>query len=229
MLVPESTLLVLPRPNQESRFDLDLAALVRRILGDRPIALLGHGESLELESMQITAFPFTGEAPAAVQHNWNSYLVETPDGSVVFCADSAVHAPQIRFLQEALRRSQAPMLLMARIGGGSSRGYRDEPKQLYNQPRGWAWYTPVWSLFAPVPSVGIDANSLAQLGRSGLKGFFPYALGATPWLRVPSGPLAVGICSLDMTELRYDQDICSQAGVPMPPLRYGKPFRLRDL
>jgi L-ascorbate metabolism protein UlaG (beta-lactamase superfamily) len=230
MLLPEETAIVVPRAFAGSRFDVDLCAVIRNFLGDgRRVVALAHGETCAFEDVRITAFPFTGEVPVSVPHSWNSYLLETRDGAVAFCADCAVGPLQLEFLENYLSRARKPLLLMGRLGGGTSHGYHDHDLELYNPHRGWAWYTPLWALFAPTPGIGISPEDLQRLVQRGLKGFFPYALGSTPWLRARDGFLLPEIGSMPLDAFQDVSAEIKRAGTHVPPLRYGRPFSLAEL
>jgi L-ascorbate metabolism protein UlaG (beta-lactamase superfamily) len=231
MLLPEETLFVVPRVHPSSRFDVDLRQVIRNVLGDRRVVALGHGETLDLGDLRVTAFPFSGEVPTAVEHAWNCYLVRGRDGAAAFCADSAIAEPQLEFLTAALQSHPDPLVLFgrARLGRGKWPGYRDAPTELYNMYRGWPWYTPVWSLFAPVPAVGIEDIGLSSLADQGLRWFFPYATGCTPWHRLTARPLAALVDSLTMNSYMSIRQLVAGAGIRIPALRYSQVLALDTL
>ena len=183
MMLPRDTAIVVPRPHP-GPFDVDLAAVVGHVLGDRPVISLGHGESTSVGDMMVTAIPFDGEVPADIKHSWNSYIVDTEAGSVAFCADSVVEDAQLEPMAERLQ-SGKPVLFFGRLRRTplDTTGYRDSDNEVFNEARRWPWYSTILSMFEPTPAVGVDPSALAELQKTGQLSFFPYASGSTPWHR----------------------------------------------
>src|SRR5262249_1981680 len=136
----------------------------------------------------ITAFPFCGEFPLCLPHDWNCYLVETERSAVVFAADSALQQEQVDFLSARLRGTERRTIVFSRGPTRTNRalpGYRDEPSPLVSGLGLWAWFLPLREAFSPSPPVGISHKDLAALAKeAGLRHYFPYALGSTPWFRI---------------------------------------------
>jgi L-ascorbate metabolism protein UlaG (beta-lactamase superfamily) len=228
MTLPEKVEIIVPRAHPGSEFDVGLDRVIDRFLGRRRVICLGHGESHQVGDITVRAFPFSGEVPAGVLHAWNCYLCSGAGASVAFCADSAIDELQTQFLVNELERSELPLYVFGRVRGGDTpwHGYRDSRTELYNEMRGWCWHTPVKSLFAPVPGVGVGPRGLSALSRSGVAGFFPYATGSTPWMRCDRDPHTAFVGSLSLEDWKSVLGRLQVASIRVPPLQYGQPYSL---
>ncbi len=234
MLLPDEVPIVVPDWWPGHPWEVDLARLLRRVLGPRRrIIRLKHGQSLQIGDLRATAFPFHGEMPSSLETRWNCYLFETERSAVACTADSAVTDAAVTFLAGQVGRRK-PLVLCARPlhAGGMSPGYRDEAEELYNFTRLWAWYVPVWDLFHPVEPPGISESRLARLAAAtDLIAFHPYAMGTAPWFRLPDAddPLHVPLGNLSLGELDAMADVLGSLPrrTRLFPGKFAEPFMLQ--
>src|SRR5262249_32451244 len=139
MMLPEKTIIVVPQARPGRPWEIDLQELIHNVLGEhRKVAVLPHGQHLDVGDVRITAFPFCGEFPLCLPHDWNCYLVEAERSAVVFAADSAMQREQVDFLSARLRGTERGTILFSRGPTRSNRalpGYRDELNQLFSSVR----------------------------------------------------------------------------------------------
>lgn len=236
MTLPETVPIVVPDYDPGHPWEVDLAELIRKVLGEgRRVLRLKHGETLRFGDVEATAFPFRAEMPTSLETRWNCYLFETATSAVACTADSALTDECVDFLISRLGRRK-PLVLCARPlhSGSPAPGYRDEVEKPYNFSRLWAWYVPTWDLFQPVERPGISEARLARLAEgTDLRAFLPYAVGTAPWYRIADedDPLHVPLGNLSMSELRRMAGTLK--AMPHAPLlfpgKFAEPLRLDDL
>lgn len=236
MMLPRCVPIVVPRASNERGWEVDIARLLHDLLGaDREVVVLPHGESFTTGDLRITAFPFRGEMPATLPHDWNCYLFETSRSAVACTADARISSSEVEFLGQRLGGSGKPFALFS----GPPRdvalapGWREglASTQLYTDNRLYSWFAPLWSMFHPVPYTNV---SYAQLGRlakqAGLRWFFPYAMGSTPWCRIAdrSDPFCAMVSSMTAADLDRIATRLRRLSprVELLPLHYGDPWRL---
>jgi len=233
-MLPEDVPLVVPDWRPDHPWEVDLAALIRRVLGrGRKVIRLKHGETMTIGDVRATAFPFHSEMPSSLRTLWNCYLFETDRAAVACTADSAITDEGVEFLIERLRDRRKPFVLCARSlhSGAPSAGYRDDLESPFNFTRLWAWYMPVWDLFQPVEQPGISERRLRTLcRRTPLRFYLPYAMGTAPWYRIgdASDPLHVPMANLSALDLQAIAG--TLAAIPKGPAlfpgKFARPFPL---
>ncbi|HXU11859.1 MAG TPA: MBL fold metallo-hydrolase, partial [Candidatus Binatia bacterium] len=236
MMLPEDVPIVVPEWRGDHPWEVDLAALIRRVLGRRRrIVRLKHGETVTIGDLRATAFPFVSEVPSSLTTRWNCYLFETPHGAVACTADSAVTDEGVDFLIGRLGRRKKPFVLCARAlhSGETSPGYRDDLESLFNFTRLWAWYMPVWDLFQPVEQPGISEGRFRRLARrTNLRFYLPYAMGTAPWFRIADAndPLHVPMANLSARDLRVLSDSVTAISrrAALFPGKFARPFPLAE-
>jgi len=237
MTVPEQTPIVVPEPCGQG-WDVDVPHLIRRTLGEsRQVIALGHGKTLSVNDVQVTAFPFHGEMPNCLMHRWNCYLLKTRRSAVAFTADSRLDEENIGFLAGAMQGSNVGLTLCAGAPTpvATMPGWREglTSTNLWASGRLWGWYTPVANMFDPTPCADVTYEQLNQLAtQAGLRYFFPYARGSAPWFRIQDSAdtfyLPVG--SMTAAELdAIDAELRSLSGrVQLFPGKYGVPTRVDE-
>jgi L-ascorbate metabolism protein UlaG (beta-lactamase superfamily) len=236
MMLPEDVPIVVPDSQPEHPWEVDLPALIRRVLGRRrKVIRLKHGETMTIGDIRATAFPFFSEMPSSIRTLWNCYLFETDRAAVACTADSAITDEGVEFLIERLRGTRKPLVLCARMvhGGRPSAGYRDDMESVFNFTRLWAWYMPVFDLFQPVEEPGISEKRLRRLSRrTNLRFYLPYAMGAAPWFRIAdvNDPLHVPMANLSALEVSAlaDKVAAISKGPSLFPGKFAQPFPLQD-
>lgn len=233
MTLPQEVPIVVPDWHPGRPWEVDLAELIRRVLGEeRKVVRLKHRETLRFGDVEVTAFPFRAEMPASLETSWNCYLFETASSAVACTADSAATDECVDFLIRRLGRRK-PLVLCSRPfhSGAFSPGYRDETDQLFNFTRLWAWYLPVWDLFQAVEQPGISESRLERLAAgTDLRVFLPYAMGTAPWYRIRDehDPLRVPLGNLSIGELHGMADTLKS--MPHAPLlfpgKFAEPLRI---
>lgn len=236
MMLPPSVPIVVPRSRPDRPWEVDLAAAIRAVLGgSRRVVRLGHGETIAVGGVRVTAFPFTGEMPPSLAQEWNGYLVETRRSAVAFAADSAVGEVQVDALVRRLRRRRVPLTLLADPPHAEEdvirHGYREGELTVNNPERLWPWYLETWDRFTPLRVSGVASDSLARLAReANLRHYFPYAQGSVPWCRLSDrdNVLDMNVGSLLVDDLvAIERQLAALgAGVDLLPLRYGRPRAL---
>jgi L-ascorbate metabolism protein UlaG (beta-lactamase superfamily) len=201
MTLPDSVQIVVPECSSKRAWEVDLKRFLRSVLGERRrIRTLGHGETLALGDLRVTAFPFRGEMPAELPHSWNCYLFESATSAIACTADSNVGGEAIDFLTRFYRRRRKPITLMATypFPPCTEPGMRESPEEIYNPWRLYSWYLPVLKIFSDVSGAPITLDTLRVLKKNaGVKAYFAYAMGSAPWFRLrPDDPLAVRVTSL---------------------------------
>jgi len=236
MMLPEDLPIVVPDFHRDHMWEVDLSALIQRVLGRRrKVIRLSHGETITIGNVRATAFPFFGEMPSSLKTSWNCYLFETDQAAVACTADSAVTDESIDFLIHRLHRKRKPFVLCARLvhSGKASVGYRDETEDLFNFTRLWAWYVPIWDLFQPVEELGISESRLRKLSRrTNLRFYLPYAMGTAPWFRIQevNDPLRVPMANLSAHDLHALSDTLKAIprGPSLFPGKFAQPFPLAE-
>ena len=236
MMLPEDLPIVVPDYRQDHMWEVDLSALIRRVLGRRrKVIRLSHGETITIGNIRATAFPFFGEMPSSLKTSWNCYLFETAQTAVACTADSAVTDESIDFLINRLHRKRKPFVLCARLvhSGKASVGYRDETEGLFNFTRLWSWYVPIWDLFQPVEELGISESRLRKLShRTNLRFYLPYAMGTAPWFRIQdvNDPLRVPMANLSAHDLHALSDTLKSIprGPSLFPGKFAQPLPLAE-
>ena len=188
MMLPEDIPIIVPDRHPDHLWEVDLLAVIHNVLGRRrKVIRLTHGQTITIGDIRATAFPFFAEMPSSLTTLWNCYLFETNDSAVACTADSAVTDESVDLLIKLLEGKRKPLVLCARLvhSGKTSAGFRDEPENLFNFTRLWAWYVPIWDLFQPVEESGISEGRLRKLcRRTNLRFYLPYAMGTAPWFRI---------------------------------------------
>src|SRR5207249_6243137 len=106
MMLPEDLPIVVPDFHRDHMWEVDLSALIQRVLGRRrKVIRLSHGETITIGNIRATAFPFFGEMPSSLKTSWNCYLFETDQAAVACTADSAVTDEFIECLIERLQEN----------------------------------------------------------------------------------------------------------------------------
>jgi L-ascorbate metabolism protein UlaG (beta-lactamase superfamily) len=236
MMLPEALPIVVPDYRPDHKWEVDLSALIRRVLGSRrKVIRLRHGETITIGDIRATAFPFIGEMPSSLTTLWNGYLFETDQAAVACTADSALTDESVDFLIQRLRGKSKPFVLCARLvhSGGKSVGYRDEAESLLNFTRLWAWYMPIWDLFQPVEVPGIREGLVRKLSRrTNLRFYLPYAMGTAPWYRIADvkDPLHVPMANLSAHDLHALSETLEAVpkGPSLFPGKFAQPFPLAD-
>ncbi len=240
LALPLQTTIVVPKADPVNRpWEVDLRKIIHQILGaDRKVVSLGHGEKVTFGSITVTAFPFIGEYPASLPHGWNCYLVETAHSTATFIADAALTDAQTDWLIGRLEGRSRPGILFARniysagtVGTGMQKGYQDSFEELLPLMRLWPWYVTTLGLFEPSPMLGVSEVNIRRLvQRAGLKYFFPYALGSTPWFRfdAESSFFSAKIASMSAKALAIQAAQAASVGTSLPSIKYGEPFSLRS-
>jgi L-ascorbate metabolism protein UlaG (beta-lactamase superfamily) len=236
MMLPEELPIVVPDCHPDYTWEVDLSALIQRVLGRRrKVIRLKHGETMTIGDIRVTAFPFFSEMPSSLKTSWNCYLFETQRAAVACTADSAVTDESVDFLVRRLRGKRKPFVLCSRLlhSGKTAAGYRDELENPFNFTRLWAWYMPIWDLFAPVEEPGISESRLRTLSRmTNLRFYLPYAMGTAPWYRIAgvNDPLSVPMANLSALDLRVLSDKLDAIsdGPCLFPGKFAQPFSLTD-
>ena len=236
MTLPEQVPIVVPDCHPDHPWEVDLSALIRRVLGRRrKVIRLKHGETITIGDIRATAFPFFGEMPSSLKTLWNCYLFETAHAAMACTADSALTDESVDFLIQRLQKKRKPFVLCARLihSGKAFAGYRDETESLLNFTRLWAWYVPVWDLFQPVEEPGISESRLRKLSRrTNLRFYLPYAMGTAPWFRVAdvNDPLRVPMANLSARDLHAVSETLQAIprGPTLFPGKFAQPFPLSD-
>lgn len=236
MMLPEDVPIVVPDCHPARRWEVDLAALIRNVLGRRrKVIRLKHGETITIGDIRATAFPFFAEMPSSLRTFWNCYLFETDQAAIVCTADSALTDESVGFLIKRLRGKRKPLVLCARLvhSGKKSAGYRDEMECLFNFTRLWAWYVPVWDLFQLVEEPGICESRLRDLSQqTNLRFYLPYAMGTAPWYRIADvkDPLHVPMANLSVPDLRALSDTLKDIpkGPSLFPGKFAQPVALAE-
>jgi len=236
MMLPEDTPIVVPDCHPDHKWEVDLLAVIRNILGRRrKVIRLKHGETITIGDIRATAFPFFAEMPSSLKTLWNCYLFETDTAAVACTADSAITDESVDFLIKRLRGKRKPLVLCARLihSGEPSPGFRDETGNLFNFTRLWAWYVPVWDLFQPVEESGISESRLRNLAqRTNFRFYLPYAMGTAPWFRIVDvdDPLRVPMANLSADDLHALSETLQAIprGPSLFPGKFGRPFPLTE-
>ena len=234
MMLPEEVPIVVPDVHPQRTWEVDLAALIRRVLGPRrQVIRLRHGETMTVGDIRASAFPFVGEMPSSLPTSWNCYLFETDRAAVACTADSAVTDAAVDFLAGRLGGNRRPFVLCSRLvhSGSQTFGYRDDAETLLNFTRLWAWYVPIWDLFQPVEELGISERRLRELSRrAGLHYYLPYAMGTAPWYRIADAedPLHVPMANLSARDLQVLRETLEAIpeGPALFPGKFAQPFPL---
>jgi L-ascorbate metabolism protein UlaG (beta-lactamase superfamily) len=231
MTLPASAQIVVPESRPGRPWEVDLRALLRSVLGKRrPVRTLGHGKSLTVGSLRVTAFPFRGEMPASQPHSWNCYLFESAQGLVACTADSDVHEETVEVLTAAHRASGKPLTLFGTVPSDGDFGPAEDEDML-NPWRLHSWYQPAVDLFRSPGGASLPYQALRELkGRAGCSGFFAYGAGTAPWFRLrPEDPLALRVSSLPSSAWsRLKRRLAADPRFPrMLEIRYGKPLELQ--
>lgn len=236
MTLPDSVQIIVPAPALERPWEVDLGRFLQRVLGRRrKIRRLGHGQSVAVGDFQVTAFPFRGEMPPAAAHSWNCYLFEFDRALVACTADSDLEDETVGFLAQAHRATRKPLTLLASAPREVLLG--SAPKNppllaLYNPARLYSWYQPIGTLFTGPFLARVTFERLRRLKRvAGLRHFFPYAMGSTPWCRLGSDdPLGVEVGSLLASQWAELERVLNNDGrLPeLLPIRYGTPLEVRS-
>jgi hypothetical protein len=233
MSTPETTTIVVPAPSPDMPWDVDLGSAIARVLGDRRrIVRLAHGETFPVGDLEVQAFPFLGEMPPSLPHRWNAYLVKTRRSAAAFTADARLDESTVDFLARNVGRERS-----LRLFAGPPReralmpGWREGlfTTQLWTAHRLWGFYVPPWSLFQPTPCANVTFDLLRRLASAAnLVGYFPYAVGSTPWHRIdqPTDPLHLPVSSLGAADLDAIRAGVETTPVDFLPLRYGVPYEL---
>jgi L-ascorbate metabolism protein UlaG (beta-lactamase superfamily) len=228
MTVPRNVPIVVPEWSGNP-WDVDLGKVVDEVLGNRPVVYLKHGQHLQVGGLKITALPFRGEFPNVLHHLWNCYLVETDRSAVMCAADSRLDDPEVEELIRRLEGRERPLTLLAQplFREDVKPGWREGPDQLWNFVRLHGWYAPLWSMFAPTRVSTVSYDQLRKLAaRAHLRGFFPYALGSTPWFRLPV-PIQFALRNTSLEELStIEAELQNVPQVIRLPLYYGEPYRV---
>ncbi len=236
MMLPEDAPIVVPDCDPHHMWEVDLVAVIHRILGRRrKVIRLKHGETKTIGDIRATAFPFFAEMPSSLKTLWNCYLFETDTVAVACTADSAITDESVDFLIKRLRGKRKPLVLCARLihSGKPSAGFRDETDTLFNFTRLWAWYVPVWDLFQPVEESGISESRLRDLAqRTNFRFYLPYAMGTAPWFRIADvdDPLCVPLANLSARDLHAVAETLRAipGGPSLFPGKFGRPFPLTE-
>ena len=235
-MLPEEVPIVVPDWCPDHPWEVDLGALIHRVLGRRrKVIRLRHGDTLTIGDIRATAFPFFSELPSSLRTLWNCYLFETGHAAVACTADAAVTDDSVEFLIERLGNRPKPFVLCARSlhSGAPSAGYRDDLESLFNFTRLWAWYMPIWDLFQPVEPSGISEKRFRALSRrTPLRYYLPYAMGTAPWYRIadPADPLHVPMANLSALDLRAlaGRVKAISKGPSLFPGKFARPFPLSE-
>ena len=227
---PSTTTIYVSANDPTRPWEPDLSATVRTVLGESyTVVKLRHGDVVQVGPFRVTAFPFKGEFPESLPHNWNCYLVETDQAAVALTADSGIDAPELEFLAQRLSGKATSMLMSFAI-------IEDERTMVpyWPKPTGsrlWQWHVQVKDIFArrKAPSYGVLFDQLAKLRRdAGLQYFMPYSKGSTPLHRMRDNHMVFGtdVFSMSLAEFEAQEVAARRAGVAVPPLEYGVPFPL---
>jgi L-ascorbate metabolism protein UlaG (beta-lactamase superfamily) len=238
MTIPERTPIVVPKHSPDRPWDVDLPLLISQTLGpSRNVVSLEHGRLLQVKDITVTAFPFHGEMPTCLPHLWNCYLLTTDHSAVAFAADSRLDAENIEFLVGAMRNANVPLTLCAGAPSAVSMmpGWREglTSTHLWANGRLWGWYIPPANLFDPTPCSDVSYDQLNDLARrAGLKYFFPYARGSTPWFRIsdPNDAFYLPVGSMTAADLdAVEKELRSlPSSVRLFPGKYGIPTPLNE-
>jgi L-ascorbate metabolism protein UlaG (beta-lactamase superfamily) len=236
MMLPENIPIVVPECHPAHPWEVDLSALIRNILGrQRKVIRLRHGETITIGDFRATAFPFFAEMPSSLKTSWNCYLFETGHAAVACTADSAVTDESIDFLIKRLRGKRKPFVLCARLihSGERSPGFRDEPDNLFNFTRLWAWHMPIWDLFQPVEVSGVSEDRFRKLSQhTNLRFYLPYAMGTAPWYRIAdvNDPLHIPMANLSADDLDALSGTLKaiSSGPTLFPGKFAQPFCLAE-
>jgi L-ascorbate metabolism protein UlaG (beta-lactamase superfamily) len=228
MMLPEEALIVVPRPKAGRPWDIDLAQVIRRVLGPRrKVIRLGHGRSVRVGPAEITALPFFGEYPNALPHQWNTYLVETGHAAAVFFSDSSVQEEHVRYLTARIRPRRKPVTVFSYVPYEPSASNETSLRWHNEMNRLWPWYIPLWDRFSPSPQCGISLDLLRSLAKQlNLTGYFVYASGSTPAHRVAGEPHCTRVTSLSTEVLNRIKASVAALNIPFAPIQYGVPFPL---
>jgi L-ascorbate metabolism protein UlaG (beta-lactamase superfamily) len=192
-LVPPTVPIYVPASDPRIPWQVDLVAAIRTLLGpDRNVVVLRHGETIDLDDIRVTAFPFVGEFPTVLPHNWNCYLVELPDQVWALCADSAVTEVQLEWLKQ--RRAGDHRSFGIMVNGvkdhATTAGYFDSPFDVTTFTRLYSWYVTPAQMFVRTPACGLPVEMLRRLVReANLQHVYPYAHGNLPWYRLTTSHL----------------------------------------
>lgn len=227
-LVPPEVPIYVPACDPEQPWQVDMVAVIHKTLGpDRNVIVLGHGESVRLGDIRVTAFPFVGEYPPALPHRWNCYLVEMPDQVWALCADSAVTEVQLDWLRERLAGDSRPFGIMvnAVVHQRTMAGYRDAADEPTSFTRLYSWYLPPVRMFEPTPMCGLPVDLLARLVKEAkLTYVYPYAHGNLPWYRMTSTALHHShVGSHTLSAFRTMERVAMEAGARVVRLQHGVP------
>lgn len=231
MCLPATTPIVVPAMRPDRPWQVDIAAVIERVLGPRRVIRLAHGESIAFGDVRITAIPYAGEYPPALPTDWNCHVVHGRHGAVVMTHHAAVPPAHADRIAEVLgdRGDRAVMFSFdLRAGDRPTPGFREAADILVPANRQWPWYVAPDQLFAPTPAQGISAESLSRLGtHTGLRRFVPYGGGCAPWLtfQVPHVHRYY-IKNLMRRSLDRIAALARDIGFEVPPIQIGVPFAL---
>jgi L-ascorbate metabolism protein UlaG (beta-lactamase superfamily) len=236
MMLPEDIPIVVPDCHPDHKWEVDLSALIRNVLGRRrKVIRLKHGETITIGDIRATAFPFYAEMPSSLKTFWNCYLFETNTAAVACAADAALTDESVDFLITRLRGKRKPLVLCARLihSGEQSAGFREETDTLSNFTRLWPWYMPMWDLFQPVEESGISESRFRRLSQAtNLRLYLPYAMGTAPWFRIAdrNDPLHIPMANLSADDVRVLSGKLQAIprGPSLFPGKFGRPFPLTE-
>lgn len=187
-LLPPTIPIYVPAADPRFPWQIDLVAAIRKVLGeDRDVRVLAHDATVTIGDIHVTAFPFIGEFPMTLPHQWNCYYVELPDQTWALCADSAVTERHVTWLQTKRGADPRPLGIMVNgiVAHAEMQGYRDISIEPASFSRLYSWFVPAIHAFEPVPACGLPVPVLQRMVKdAGLTQVFLYAHGNLPWYRL---------------------------------------------
>ena len=232
MCLPPETPIVVPAAQPGRPWQVDMPEVIARVLGDRRVIRLGHGETIAFGDVRITATAYAGEWPEALPTDWNTYIVRGTTGAVVATGKSAVVADTAERIAELLGDAGARAILFAfGLHPGEQAmqmGYRELPDAYQISNRPWPWFLVPEQLLEPNPVQGIGSDVLGALGdRTGLRRYFPYGAGGAPWLTFEP-PHVHRYYIHNITREQHERQVATarSIGFEVPPLQIGVPFAL---